>query len=280
MLVEVEAQQVPDLFVTVAAALASVQLQQGRVEEALRVTDHPMFEVTRKGAWVWATEIAPVRVEAMVLNGQIEEARWLTTAFARGVHGLAAPAPAAALKLCQALLAQARGDDPLSVARRFRDVAATWERLPRPFDAALALEREANSLLAGNQADRGLHLLTGVRQSLVDLGALADAERVVSTLRGHGVDVRRVQRGGRRSYGNDLSPRELDVVSLLVSGLTNREIGELLVLSPKTVARHLDSARRKLSATSRTALAMKAVAAGILPDEPPLGLPRLRGIAR
>ena len=52
------------------------------------------------------------------------------------------------------------------------------------------------------------------------------------------------------------------------------------MLSPKTIARHLDSARRKLRVTSRTALAVKAVEAGIVPDEPPLGIVRLRGMAR
>ncbi|MDX6309536.1 MAG: hypothetical protein QOI06_2582 [Nocardioidaceae bacterium] len=275
-----EVQQVPDLLVIVAAALASLQLDQGRVEQALQVTEMPMEEITRKGAWVWATEIAPIRVEAMVVSGQIEQASVLTSAFASGLSGLAAPAPSAALKLCQALLAQAQGEDPRVVAERFGEVAELWERLPRPFDAALAREREAANLIAGDRRDAGVSILTTVRQSLVDLGAVADAERVVATLRGFGVEVRGVQRGGRRSYGDELSPREIDVVSLLVSGLTNREIGELLVLSPKTIARHLDSARRKLSATSRTALAVKAVEAGILPDDPPLGMMRLKGIAR
>ncbi len=274
-----EAGQIPDLFVTVAAALASVQLGQGRVEDALRVTEQPMQEITRKGAWIWATEIAPIRVEAMVVAGQIEEARWLTTAFARGIRGMQAPAPDAALKLCQALLAQARSDDPMVVAGRFRVVAATWQRLPRPFDAALAREREAQCLISADNLEEAMTLLTDVRQALVEIGALADAERVVSTLRGFGVDVRGVQRGGRRSYGDELSPRELDVVSLLVSGLTNKEIAELLVLSPKTIARHLDSARRKLGVSSRTALAVKAVEAGIVPPDPPRGIPRLRGLA-
>lgn len=275
---EVGSQQVPDLFVMFAAALAGIMLSQGRIEEALGVTEEPMQEITRKGAWLWATDIAPVRVEAMVVRGMVEEARWLITAFSRGIRGLDAPAPAASLKLCQALLAQGRGDEPESVARRYRDVAATWQRLPRPYDAALAREREGEHLIYAGKLEAGIALLSEVRQTLVDLGALADAERVVSTLRGHGVDVRGVQRGGRRSYGDDLSPRELDVLSLLVSGLTNKEIGDLLVLSPKTIARHLESARRKLSVTSRTALAVKAVEEGIVPEEPPMGMPRLHGL--
>jgi DNA-binding NarL/FixJ family response regulator len=280
MYAEVEAQRVPDLFVVVAAALGSLLLQQGRADEVLEMTERPMFEVTRKGAWVWAAEIAPIRVEAMVVLQRLEEARWLSTAFARGVDGVAAPAPAAAVQLCKALLAQARGDDPVVVARRFGDVATAWEGLPRPYDAALASERQADTLLeAGLRRDEALDLLVGVRQALVDLGAKADAERVVATLRRNGMDVRGVQHGGRRSYGDRLSPRELDVLKLVVQGCTNRAIAELLSLSPKTVARHLESARKKLDVTTRTALAVKATETGILPEDPPLGLPRLRNVA-
>lgn len=274
---EVGSQQVPDLLVMFAAALAGIMVSAGRIEEALQITEDPMQEITRKGAWLWATDIAPVRIEAMVVRGMVEEARWLITAFARGIRGLDAPAPAASLKLCQTLLAQGRGDEPEAIARRYRDVAATWQRLPRPYDAALAREREAEYLIYAGKTDEGIGLLGEVRQALIDLGAPADAERVVSTLRSHGADVRGVQRGGRRSYGDDLSPRELDVLSLLVSGLTNKEIGDLLVLSPKTIARHLDSARRKLAVSSRTALAVKAVEEGIVPEEPPMGMPRLHG---
>jgi DNA-binding CsgD family transcriptional regulator len=280
LLEEVEAQHVPDLHVTVAAALACLHLRQGRVDAALNITELPMFEVTRMGAWVWATEIAPVRVEAMVSNGQTEEARWLTTAFARGIRELEAPAPAAAVKLCQALLAQARGDNPLSASQRFHEVAQAWQSLPRPYDAALASERQALCLLQAGQLEGGLELLTGVRHDLIELGAIADAERVVATLRRQGADVRGVQRGGRRSYGNALSPRELEVLSVLVQGLTNREIADRLYLSPKTVARHLDSLRKKLEVTSRTALAVKAVESGLVPEPPGSPRPPLRGIAQ
>jgi DNA-binding NarL/FixJ family response regulator len=88
--------------------------------------------------------------------------------------------------------------------------------------------------------------------------------RVIRTLNEHGVQARRPWWGGRRSYGDKLSPRELDVVRLLIDGRTNRQVAEELVLSPKTVANHVDSLMRKLGVSSRTALAVRAVEAGLV----------------
>jgi DNA-binding NarL/FixJ family response regulator len=112
-------------------------------------------------------------------------------------------------------------------------------------------------------------LLCQVRAELITLGALGDADRVVRTLREHGVAAKGPQRGGKRGLGDQLSPRELEVVRLLARGQTDREIAEVLVVSPKTVAYHLDSARRKLKAQSRTALAVTALAAGLVSGQPP-----------
>src|SRR5438132_12730747 len=51
------------------------------------------------------------------------------------------------------------------------------------------------------------------------------------------------------TYG--LSEREIEVLSIAADGLTNKQIGEKLFLSPHTIARHLANARPKLSASNR-----------------------------
>jgi len=63
------------------------------------------------------------------------------------------------------------------------------------------------------------------------------------------------------------------VVRLVAEGRTNRQIAQDLVLSSKTVANHVATARRKLRAPSRTALAVVAIAAGVIehPTEQPRG---------
>jgi DNA-binding NarL/FixJ family response regulator len=107
-------------------------------------------------------------------------------------------------------------------------------------------------------------VLTEVFRGLTAQGAVADADRVARLLRQRGVKAPRVWRGGRRGYGDRLSPRELEVVRLVVTGLTNREIAEALQRSPKTVDTQLNSAMRKLGVSSRTALAVNAVEAGLV----------------
>jgi DNA-binding CsgD family transcriptional regulator len=59
------------------------------------------------------------------------------------------------------------------------------------------------------------------------------------------------------------SPRETDCLSWLVQGLTDGEIATRLAITHATVRFHLDGARRKAGARSRTHLAAIAVALGV-----------------
>ena len=54
--------------------------------------------------------------------------------------------------------------------------------------------------------------------------------------------------------GRDLSDRELEVLALLVQGLSNRQIAERLTIVPATVKYHLQQLRQKLGASRRTEL--------------------------
>ena len=56
---------------------------------------------------------------------------------------------------------------------------------------------------------------------------------------------------GRRA--GELTGREVEVLRLVAEGKSNREIAALLVLSPKTVGRHLDNIYAKLGVSSRAA---------------------------
>lgn len=246
-----------------AAALARQRLAGGRVEDALRVTDNPVDLVTRTGFWIRATELLPTRVEALVAAGRTDDADELVRAYAAWLGGRHAPAPRAAVLLCRALLAEGRGNH-LDAVAGFARAAKAWQQLPRPYDALLAQERQARCLLDTDQVEPGVRLLSEVFEGLRDLGARRDADRVAHRLHQHGVRVRRPWRGGRRGYGAQLSPRELDVVRLLVEGQTNRQIAEALVLARQTVAEHVRSAMQKLDVSTRTALAVKAVELGVV----------------
>jgi len=94
------------------------------------------------------------------------------------------------------------------------------------------------------------------QKCLHERSAAWDADRIAKLLRSRGVEVARAWRGGRRGYGDRLSPREQEVAHLVAQGLTNRRVAQELFLSPRTVDRHLSAAMRKLGVTTRTALAV------------------------
>jgi NarL family two-component system response regulator LiaR len=59
--------------------------------------------------------------------------------------------------------------------------------------------------------------------------------------------------------GHDLSPREREVLALLVEGLSNDEIADRLVISANTVRKHVSACMSKLEATNRAQVAAQAV---------------------
>jgi len=66
---------------------------------------------------------------------------------------------------------------------------------------------------------------------------------------------------GASPYG--LTPREMDVLRLLVDGRSDRQIGDALSISHRTVMRHVEHILAKLEVDSRTAAATQAVRLGI-----------------
>jgi two-component system NarL family response regulator len=65
---------------------------------------------------------------------------------------------------------------------------------------------------------------------------------------------------GRRS----LSQRELEVLTLVVKGLTNKEIAQRLFISDKTARNHVASCLEKLDASDRTEAATTAIVRGLI----------------
>ncbi len=69
---------------------------------------------------------------------------------------------------------------------------------------------------------------------------------------------------------HDLTAREVEVLRLVARGMTNREIGERLVVSPATVKVHVERLIGKLGVSDRTQAAVRAVEMGLTgPDVDP-----------
>lgn len=254
-----------------AAALARLCLYDGRVDEALDLTKEPAEIIVHRENWPRGSDIVVARVDALVAGDRLDQADELVTAFQRALGETDAPAPHASLSLCRAILAEARGP-ATHAATLFAHAAAAWQKLSRPYDALLTRERHARCLLAVGRREAALPMLSTIARALTGLGARNDADRISRTLQEHGWSAGPARRRGRPSYGNRLSPRELEVARLLVGGRTNRQIAEALTVSVQTVASQLKSAMRKLQVPTRTALALKIVELGLVPEQarPPI----------
>src|SRR5690349_1544168 len=72
-----------------------------------------------------------------------------------------------------------------------------------------------------------------------------------------------------------LTPRELDVMWLVASDRTSKEIGRILLISPRTVEMHVRSSMRKLGCATRAGAVWRLASLGVLPrsastrEEPP-----------
>ena len=72
------------------------------------------------------------------------------------------------------------------------------------------------------------------------------------------------QRLAERVSGPDLTPREMDVLRLIVAGRSNKEIGRDLFISEATVKTHINSLLSKLGVSDRTQAATTALQRGIV----------------
>ncbi|MFG2685015.1 AAA family ATPase [Streptomyces sp. NPDC048405] len=164
-----------------------------------------------------------------------------------------------------------------SLVERSRALLAEPEHAERHFRAALAdeageqwpFERAQTRLDYGEWLRRRRRiaearpLLTGALDTFRRLGARPWIERAEAELRAAGIEANSVAPGALTR----LTPQQQQIVRLAARGLTNREIGEKLFLSPRTVGSHLYRVFPKLGITARTQL--RDVVDNTLPDPVP-----------
>lgn len=124
-------------------------LSEGDHGGALELTEPIVSMIVRKGVWLWATDVIPVHLDALIAAGRTGEAGALVAACADGLAGRDAPAPAASLATSLAIAACAEGRDAEAL---FVAAARAWAALPQPYDELLTLERQGRFLLGTGTA--------------------------------------------------------------------------------------------------------------------------------
>jgi DNA-binding CsgD family transcriptional regulator/tetratricopeptide (TPR) repeat protein len=132
----------------------------------------------------------------------------------------------------------------LEVAGRAREAAAAWDLLSVPYEAAVSLAGSSDP------AD-----VQRAHEELIRLGATAVAHNVARRLRELGSPVPRGPRPTTRANPRGLTEREWEIAGLLALGLSNAEIADRLVVSPKTVGHHVSAVLAKLGVRRRAEVA-------------------------
>lgn len=183
-------------------------------------------------------------VEAAVCSGHLEEARRHAAAAAATLAPIS-PRLRFQSEAAAALVAPDREYTQVFDAVVDNPASARWPfqlaRLELAYGERLRLDRAMRR--ARPHLERAIELFT-------ELGATPWIERTDAVLRATGRIRHATDPGGR----TQLTPQELQVTRLAAAGLSNREIGERLFLSPRTVGAHLYRAFPKLRVTSRAAL--------------------------
>ena len=135
----------------------------------------------------------------------------------------------------------------LQINGRWQEAADAWHALGRPYERALALIEVSTP-----------PALTEAFDILDRLGAGPAAALVAERLRSLGERVPRGVRASTRANPAGLTAREIEVLQLVVDGLTNGEIAAKLFVSDKTVEHHVSRILVKLGVTSRREAARTA----------------------
>jgi DNA-binding CsgD family transcriptional regulator len=218
--------------------LALLRLARGETEPAVSMIRRAAAAADQPSERL---SLLPACVEIMLAAGEIDEARSSASELERLIDADECPALAATLWHGRGAIDLASGD-PAAALPALRDAARTWQELGARHEVARARELAGLACRALGDEEGAELELDAARTAYAELGAAPDLARL----------------GGlfAAAPGNDthgLSERELEVLRHLAAGETNKAIAAALVVSVRTVDRHVSNIFAKLGVSSRVA---------------------------
>lgn len=225
--------------------LAMIDISYGRYTEA----DQRMQHLADQNLPMETMALVPDMIEASVRVGEPDRYLEIFGWYSDYCVASGQSASLALVERCQALLSRETETE---------DHFARAVKLHRA-DADMPFERARTDLLYGEWLRRQRRnsdarpRLRAALETYERMGAQSWSARAAAELRAAGESTnQREQPGGTQQR---LTAQELQVTLLAGDGLTNREIGQQLFLSPRTVGYHLYKAYPKLGVKSRSELA-------------------------
>jgi len=218
--------------------LAKLRLAQGQTDAAVAAICREVDEARNR---VMRSKILSAHVEIMLAANDATAARASADELAVIAAHFHAPFLSAVAADAKGAVFLADGD-ARSALGALRDACAVWQELGAPYEAARTRVLIGLACRALGDEDTAQMELAGARRTFEQLGAVPDLNRVGDL----GPPVPPGSAAG-------LTGREVEVLELVATGKTNREIASALVISDKTVARHVSNIFLKLGVSSRAA---------------------------
>ncbi|WP_019180852.1 LuxR C-terminal-related transcriptional regulator [Microbacterium yannicii] len=213
-------------------ALLHLAGDNGRVAQAMiRESVAGADEATRR-------RLLPAVVHIEVAAGGLEPARRAADELASLARASTAAMLSAVAEFAEAEVMLAE-DLPEQALEHATAAGAAWFALDAPDDVARCRALRGRILRALHQADAAAAEFAAARRIFSELGAASELDGVAALTGEH--------------LARRLTAREVEVLRLVTTGLTNRGIATELSLSEKTVARHMSNIFGKLGLSSRAA---------------------------
>ena len=228
--------------------LALLRLVQGQTETAaktIRLAVEEAADPPSRG------RLLSAYVEIMLAVGDVDAGR-------KGASDLATLAAQLDAPMLHALAAAANGAVQLSEGNA-RDALSSlrrawtlWQELNAPYEVARIRVSIGQAYRQLGDENSAVMEFEAARWTFQQLGAMADLVRAEAD-----------SAGGSLRSSDGLTEREIEVLQLIASGKTNRAIAAELVISQKTVARHVSNIFTKLGLSSRAAATAYAYEHGL-----------------
>ena len=233
---------------------ALVCLAEGRVDAAQGSIAAAIAAST--GSRLEQAPLHAAQVEIALAAGDVPRAEAAAAEVAATAEAFESPGLLAVAARCAGAVALARGE-AVTALSALRMACSRWGELDAPYEQARCRVLLGRAYEQLDDHDGAARELAAARTCFERLGAATDLAALAPG----------DEPGATAAATDDipLSPRELEVLRIVATGRTNREIAERLYLSEKTVARHVSNIFTKLGVSSRAAATAYAFSHGLAP---------------
>lgn len=224
--------------------LALLRLAQGNAEAAAASLHRALSE---SSAPLARAALLPAYTEIMLATGELDQAR-------TGARELQDVAEQQGTRALSAMADYARGGvdlaggDASAALVALRRACREWQELGAPREIARTRALVGQACAALGDLDTAALELEAARETFERLGAGPELARLDS-----------LRTGFEDQDAHGLTNRELEILRILATGKSNREIAAALVISDHTVRRHIQNIFAKLGVSSRAAATAFAV---------------------